>query len=593
MQVKCYLKFTQRTSKWRVETMKKLWKLFLSLSLVLTLVTGVLSVSAFAATEKKSSTEITLEKLLPKAIYVEQNKDAGLRGEVRVTLDFPNAGGVVYLPGSADTGKLYFSWTTKGVTFSKDGKTYKSGKAPIAKAGQKVTYTVSNGTLSAPLTIKTMQGSAKVDAMFLELDESKGSILNMDLDLDHETECYGVVKVGDHKKKYIKIKGRGSSTWIMPKKPYNFTVYDDDTYTTKDKTELIDGVKKKKWTLLANFYDNALMRNKIAQDLACDMGIGLESKFVDLWRNGAYLGTYLLTPKKDTYCDDNGFVLENNHQLPDDEQEELFEFPNMHTMPGKHNYLIIDDIGDNAKANGVDAKTIEKWFTKAWKTVLNHDSEEYQKYFDLESWAKMYLMFEVSKTYDCYAGNILMHRDGMGKNDKLIAGPAWDYDIAFGRTLHKFLVGVSEPVQLNAEGWYNDSIGYFVSGDEPVSILQELGKHPSFMREVARVYNQYKSSFEGIDANIVKQESNIRKSAYMNNDLFGTNSLSAEYVVAPNTMEALGTGKYKLNYKATLTWDDYIDNLREYCQKRVMWLSDHLAPGVDITTYHGGTVSTK
>ena len=593
MQVKCYLKFTQRTSKWRVETMKKLWKLFLSLSLVLTLVTGVLSVSAFAATEKKSSTEITLEKLLPKAIYVEQNKDAGLRGEVRVTLDFPNAGGVVYLPGSADTGKLYFSWTTKGVTFSKDGKTYKSGKAPIAKAGQKVTYTVSNGTLSAPLTIKTMQGSAKVDAMFLELDESKGSILNMDLDLDHETECYGVVKVGDHKKKYIKIKGRCSSTWIMPKKPYNFTVYDDDTYTTKDKTELIDGVKKKKWTLLANFYDNALMRNKIAQDLACDMGIGLESKFVDLWRNGAYLGTYLLTPKKDTYCDDNGFVLENNHQLPDDEQEELFEFPNMHTMPGKHNYLIIDDIGDNAKANGVDAKTIEKWFTKAWKTVLNHDSEEYQKYFDLESWAKMYLMFEVSKTYDCYAGNILMHRDGMGKNDKLIAGPAWDYDIAFGRTLHKFLVGVSEPVQLNAEGWYNDSIGYFVSGDEPVSILQELGKHPSFMREVARVYNQYKSSFEGIDANIVKQESNIRKSAYMNNDLFGTNSLSAEYVVAPNTMEALGTGKYKLNYKVTLTWDDYIDNLREYCQKRVMWLSDHLAPGVDITTYHGGTVSTK
>ena len=117
----------------------------------------------------------------------------------------------------------------------------------------------------------------------------------------------------------------------------------------------------------------------------------------------------------------------------------------------------------------------------------------------------MYLMFEVSKTYDCYAGNILMHRDGMTKKDKLIAGPAWDYDIAFGRTLHKFLVGVSEPVQLNAEGWYNDGIGFFVSGDEPVAVLQELGKHPSFMREVARVYNQYKSSFEGLEANVIKQ----------------------------------------------------------------------------------------
>lgn len=570
--------------------MKRLWKLVLSLSMVLTMVVTLFSASAFAATEQKSSNEITLEKLLPKAVYVEKTKSAGLRGEVRVMLDFPNAGGVLYLPGSADTKKLCFSWSGKDVTFSKDGKTYKSGKAPVAQAGKKVTYLVSNGTLSAPLTIKTMKGSSKVDAAFIELDESKGSILNMNLDLDHETECFGQIKVGDHKKKFIKIKGRGSSTWLMPKKPYNFTVYDDETYTTKDKTELIDGVKKKKWTLLANFYDNALMRNKLAQDLAYDMGIGLKTKFVDLWMNGTYLGSYLLTPKKDSYGDDNGFVIENDHHLPEGEAGDLFDFPNIHTMPGKHNYLIVDDIGDNAKANGVTTKTIEKWFAKAWDTVLDHDSEAYQQYFDIESWAKMYLMFEVSKTYDCYSGNIIMHRDGMSKKDKLYAGPAWDYDIAFGRTLHKFLVGVSEPIQLNAEGWYNDSIGYFVTGDEPVSVLQELGKHPSFMREVARVYNQYKSSFEGLEANVIKQEKLLRQSAYMNNDLFGTNSLSAEYVVAPNTMAALGTGKYKLNYRVTLTWDDYIANLREYCRKRTMWLSDHLKPGQTVTTFHGGDV---
>ena len=61
-----------------------------------------------------------------------------------------------------------------------------------------------------------MKGSSKVDAAFLELDESKGSILNMQLDLDHETDAFGQIKVGDHKKKYIKIHGRGSSTWIMP-----------------------------------------------------------------------------------------------------------------------------------------------------------------------------------------------------------------------------------------------------------------------------------------------------------------------------------------------------------------------------------------
>ncbi|MBR5752878.1 MAG: CotH kinase family protein, partial [Clostridia bacterium] len=573
--------------------MRKLMKWMISACLCLAMLVSVLSVTAFAAEGSASNdAEAVLSKLLKSSVYVEKNKKAGLRGEVNVALDLPNAGGVVYLPGSANAKKLRLAWDAKDVTFSRNGKTYKSGKAPIAPAGKTYKYKVSKGGLSAILKVKTVQGSSDVDAMFLEIDESKGSILAMQLDSDHETSCYGKMKVGDHKKKYVSIKGRGSSTWLMPKKPYNMTVYDDETYTSKDKTELIDGVKVKKWTLLANYFDNALMRNKIAYDLADQLGIGLKSKFVDLWMNGTYLGSYLLTPKKDTGCSDDGFIIENNHQLPDEEDPDTFDFPNIHTMPLKHNYLIVDDIGDNAKANGVNTKTIEKWFTKAWDAVLDKDSEAYQKYFDLDSWAKMYLMFEVSKTYDCYAGNILMHRDGMGKNDKLYAGPAWDYDIAFGRTLHKFLVGVDEATQLNAEGWYNDSIGYYATGDEPVAILQELGKHPSFMKHVAKVYNEYKWAFEGIDANIVKQEKKLRQSAYMNNALFGTNSLSAEYVVAPNTMEALGTGKYKLNYEVTLTWDNYIHNLREYCQKRVMWLSDHLAPGVDITTDHGGTVST-
>ncbi len=57
-------------------------------------------------------------------------------------------------------------------------------------------------------------------------------------------------------------------------------------------------------------------------------------------------------------------------------------------------------------------------------------------------------------------------------------------------------------------------------------------------------------------------------------------------------MRAIGTGDYKLNYKVTVSWDAYVDNLKEYCSKRVLWLSDHLAPGVEIVTNHGGHVAT-
>ena len=184
-----------------------------------------------------------------------------------------------------------------------------------------------------------------------------------------------------------------------------------------------------------------------------------------------------------------------------------------------------------------------------------------------------------------------MHRDGLTASDKLIAGPAWDYDVSFGRTLHKFFVGVAENVQVNAEGWYNDSIG-LMAVNQPVSLFQELGKHASFMRHVAKVYNENKQSFEGAAADVDRQREILRQSAQMDAAKFGIVNVCGEYVVSPEIMSALGTGNYKLNYEFTVNWDNYVNNLKEWCTKRVLWLSDHLAPGVDIVTFHGGTVKT-
>jgi len=190
----------------------------------------------------------------------------------------------------------------------------------------------------------------------------------------------------------------------------------------------------------------------------------------------------------------------------------------------------------------------------------------------MDSWAKMFLMYEVSKTYDCFSGSLLMHRDGLTENDKLVAGPTWDYDNSFGRTLHKFLVGITIPNQMTAEGWYNDSIG--MSGiDKPISLLQELGKHESFMKHVAEVFNDNKWAFDDIVPNIERQRAILKDSALMNNALWGTHHLGSYYVVVPAFM---GTGKYMLSYEVTTSWDSYVNNMSDFAGKRVMWLADHL-----------------
>ena len=569
--------------------MKKLISILTIVCLIATMISG----TALAAGESEGNGGQSPAA----ALYVAPNPGAGLDGRVSVSADLLGGSGILYLPGKAAADKLCFSWDDASVTLSRDGVDYSSGSAPIAAENESVTYQVKKGAVVSTVTVKTLKGSSSVEPMFLEIDESLGTIDAMNSDENHDTKCYGSV-VFDDVSKYMSIKGRGNSTWGtwgFAKKPYNITIYEDAGYQDSKKVELVKGVKTKKWSLIANFLDNSLMRNKIAMDLADELGIGMKTRFADLWMNGKYLGNYLITPKNDYNAPDGGYALENDNYL--EEGEEQFAIPGMFEIGkitgdrGYYNRMSVKDIGKEAKAQGVDTAAIEAYFLEAWNALEDFNSENYQNYFDMDSWAKMFLMYEVSKTYDCFSGSLLMHRDGLTASDKLIAGPAWDYDVSFGRTLHKFFVGVAENVQVNAEGWYNDSIG-LMAVNQPVSLFQELGKHASFMRHVAKVYNENKQSFEGAAADVDRQREILRQSAQMDAAKFGIVNVCGEYVVSPEIMSALGTGNYKLNYEFTVNWDNYVNNLKEWCTKRVLWLSDHLAPGVDIVTFHGGTVKT-
>ena len=538
-----------------------------------------------------SSTECDFASVFKANIFVKANEAAGLEGDVTVAFSALRCTGKLYLPGVADASQLFFSWDDDSLTVSKDGVVYENGTAPVAPEGEYASYKVTKGNAVAYVNIKTVKGSADVAAMFLKLDENLGTIDAMNADPDHETQCFGAVNFDGQEYPYISMKGRGNSTWSMDKKPYNITFHKKADYDKKKAVELIQGVEAKKWSLLANSLDNSLLRNKVALDLAQNLGIGLDARFVDLWMNGEYLGNYLMTPKNDYNAPKGGYALENDNYL--DSEDPQFKLPGMYEI-GEHiklqddgyfNLMTIKNIGDDAADAGEDASTIEAYVDEAWAALEDYSSEDYQKYFDMDSWAKMFLMYEVSKTYDCFSGSLLMHRDGLTENDKLIAGPTWDYDNSFGRTLHKFLVAITIPNQMTAEGWYNDSIG-MSAVNKPISLLQELGKHESFMKHVAEVFNDYKWAFDDIVPNIERQKAVIENSALMNNVLWGTHHLGSYYVVVPAYM---GTGKYMVNYEVTTSWKSYVNNMADFAGKRVMWLSDHLYAEYPVGAISGET----
>ena len=86
-----------------------------------------------------------------------------------------------------------------------------------------------------------------------------------------------------------KLTAHGNSSWdYSKKKPYNFKL--------PKKADLYGMGKAKKWTLIANYLDHSMMRNKLTEEMckAAGMDHVIDSVFVDLYADGSYRGTYQL-----------------------------------------------------------------------------------------------------------------------------------------------------------------------------------------------------------------------------------------------------------------------------------------------------------
>ena len=346
---------------------------------------------------------------------------------------------------------------------------------------------------------------------------------------------------------------------------FNITLYKDEDadkgierYSDKKKAELIKGVEAKKWTILANAKDSSLLRNKIGYDIALAMGLGVDNRFIDVWMNGEYLGNYLLTPKTDTIAPKNGYQIELERRTDnEDPQFTLKGFENG-TRP----------IYFTVKDNGAEAETfdIKAYMQKVADAILDKNSSDYLNYIDLDSWAKMYLLNELYKDVDVVTDSIFMYRNSTNVDDKLFAGPVWDLDGAIGRTYSNGYCGVDNTNQISPDKWYIDGIQYD-NNRGYLSWLQMLGRHQEFMQRVYELYNEYSDEFDALETQIDAQASVITDSAAMNFNIHPVNQTVEKMFNVENT-KTVGSGAYKITYKVTNSWSDYVDNLKMFVSTR-------------------------
>ena len=291
-----------------------------------------------------------------------------------------------------------------------------------------------------------------IPVMYLNIDESKGTIDAMNNSPDHSANCYGTVDIkspAGYKSEYTGaecqdltgleleyIRGRGNSTWEwFDKKPYKLKL--------KKGADLFGMGKNKHWVLLSNAGDETFLRNRISYWLADSIGMEYVSKSVpvELVINGKYNGLYYLCEQvrvgeSRVNIDE---LSENDTSLPDISGGYLltacsyyggtkegwfhttrdsffgFEDPDFSDYQSKAQKGYIQDYLQN---------TENALFGSGFK---DQAGKSYKDYMDVKSAADYYLMEFFTVNQDAFlTPSAYMYKK---RNGKLFWGPVWDFDV--------------------------------------------------------------------------------------------------------------------------------------------------------------------
>ncbi len=221
------------------------------------------------------------------------------------------------------------------------------------------------------------------------------------------------------------IRGRGNSTWGMPKKPYRFKL--------KEKASLLGLPAEKSWVLLQNYIDPSLMCNSVAMKT----GQLLEMPFthhmipVDVTLNGKYIGAYTFTEHKEVTenrinVGPGGWLVELDTNYDEDYQfrSSKYNLPVMISHP---------DLGDlpTTQANQLLAEmTADFNILDELIYSSTFPNNNYLDYFDAHAFVNYLIVYMLTDNEEInHPKSTYIYKK---KGGKYTMGPIWDFDWAFG-----------------------------------------------------------------------------------------------------------------------------------------------------------------
>lgn len=319
----------------------------------------------------------------------------------------------------------------------------------------------------------------------------------------------------------IEIRGRGNSTWGLPKKPYRIK------FPEKFSPIGLNHAKAKSWVLLAHDMDKSLLRNHIAFELSRILFNSAEgyhdkaalmftpcSQMVNVYSGDSYYGVYQMSDQMEVAkgrinldklvaadgSDPNkisgGHLIETN--IHHDEGYPV-SFTSSRGIYMDHKYPKDDNMDIS------QYKYMEDFIRKAeavlYSSNFTDPSVGWRKWFDEKTLADFIIVKEFAGDMDGYTSTYFYKRRGV---DKIFFGPIWDLDKGWnndrrtphGDTLTQLMIfgGFYMPPYINPDWfhrfWQDAEFRKFVGArwaakkDElKAKVLSELEQKPQQMRK--------------------------------------------------------------------------------------------------------------
>jgi hypothetical protein len=277
----------------------------------------------------------------------------------------------------------------------------------------------------------------KIDAMMGIINNGPGQVNYIN---DAYNEFYG----------QIAIEKRGSSSGGFPQQSYGLETRGPDSVNYN--VSLFDWPSDNDWILYAPYTDKALMRNVLTYKLGNEMGSWApRTQFCEVILNGNYIGVYVLIERIKTnpgrvnidqldFSDtlDNhitgGYIVKVDKTTAGGVIAWTSPYTCQAPGTGPIHFQLHDPALDTI--HPLQKAYIQDYITD-WEVALKSPTftdpvNGYKAYIDVASFIDYFLLTELSKNVDGYRISTFLHKQRFSEGGKLVAGPLWDYNIAWG-----------------------------------------------------------------------------------------------------------------------------------------------------------------